>query len=82
MNKATYERVYTDLLGIVARLDGLRGHGGRNLDPAANAAMHACGCVAWALWRARHRELLSLEFADQGRAVRHPGSRQDCGAGC
>ncbi|MFC9753805.1 hypothetical protein [Streptomyces sp. NPDC056921] len=74
MNNATYERVYTDLLGIVARLDVLRGHGGRNLDPAANAA--------WALWRARHRELLSPEFADQGRAVRHPGSRQDCGAGC
>ncbi|WP_158072105.1 hypothetical protein [Streptomyces sp. CB01580] len=41
--RESYERVYTDLLGVVARLDSLRRHGGRNLDPTANAAMYACG---------------------------------------
>ncbi|MFB8039193.1 hypothetical protein ACFC5Z_41150 [Streptomyces sp. NPDC056004] len=34
--RESYEQVYTDLLGIVARLDGLRRHGGRNLDPVAS----------------------------------------------
>ncbi|MFI8437919.1 hypothetical protein ACIGJO_30085 [Streptomyces sp. NPDC079020] len=61
-----YEQTYTELLGVVARLDALRRRGGRELDPMATAAMHASSHAAWTLWRAMRREVTPPLFADLG----------------
>ncbi len=45
-----YEKVYGDLLLIVARLDALRRGEGQKVDPVVNAAMRASIYAAWTLW--------------------------------